>query len=114
MLISPPTRSASCSEGCEGNDKGFGAQSGDPGIFPFIDAATDVWVDLFNFGGGNGTSEEPFRTLHKAYFGVVDGGTIHMRPGTYFPMTLEGPRSVTLTAELAAVTIGEGTLFCPD
>lgn len=73
---------------------------------PFMDVADDVWVDIGNAGTERGTQADPWDELIEAYFGVPDGGVVHIVSGSYPAFDFTRSRAMTLTAEGGVVVIG--------
>jgi hypothetical protein len=45
----------------------------------------EVWIDISNTTGPwDGSSEHPFRSIYQGIAAVDIGGTVHVRPGTYY------------------------------
>ncbi len=76
-------------------------------LSPFLDAQSDVWVDISWGGVESGTQAQPWDELIEGYFGVLDGGTVHVVAGNYPTFTWEGPRAMTIEAESGTVIIGD-------
>lgn len=76
-------------------------------ISPYLVPQGDIWVQSGWPGGETGSVAFPFNTLREGIFAVQGGGTIHIRPGTgYGPITINGPRAMTLTSEGGTARIG--------
>ena len=85
-------------------------------ITPVRAQATEVWVDAVNGDDANpGTEAKPFATIQKGIDTVAEGGTVHVKAGTYIE-SIVVDRSITLQSTSGAdVTIIEGpTPLNPD
>jgi hypothetical protein len=100
---------ASCSEsGCSPGENTWEGSVPDTWsrLQPFLEASSSVWVNIAWGGTERGTQAEPWDELIEGYFGVLDGGTVHVVGGNYPAFTWEGPRSMTIAAEGGTVIIG--------
>ena len=75
-------------------------------LSPFLDGQSSVWVNIAWGGTESGTQAQPWDELIEGYFGVLDGGTVHVVAGSYPSFTWEGPRAMTIVAESGTVTLG--------
>ncbi len=73
---------------------------------PFLDARDDVWVDIGHGGTERGTQAEPWDELIEGYFGVREGGNVHLVGGTYPEINFNRGRTMVFMAESGNAVIG--------
>lgn len=72
----------------------------------FMNVANDVWVDIGNAGTERGTQANPWDELIEAYYGVPNGGTVHIVAGSYPAFDFDRGRAMTLTSVGGTAVIG--------
>ena len=76
----------------------------------YLEGRSSVYVDRntpCEPADENGTAGCPWNSILEGYYGVLGGGTIYIRGGTYSPITMDGSRAMTLQAYGGSVVIGQ-------